>query len=239
MPINLNGNILSSTSITGSTFSNSIITDGLLMYLDAGNKNSYGGSGTTWTDLSGNANTGTLTNGPTFNSANNGYLIFNGSNQNVTIPNASIPTGNLLSFCVWNYGITTQQSSVVESRDVNGTRTLNVHLPWSDGTVYFDCGGDRLSKAASNANYQGWHYWCFTKNVSTGQMKISLDGVAWAYSTGNVGSINTTTAVRLCSYAINTTYHNAYIGNVKIYNKVLHNAEILSNYYATKTRYGL
>jgi hypothetical protein len=233
------GGYVFNSSMASNQVANQIITKDLVLYLDAGNINSYPGSGTTWTDLSGNGYNGTLVNGPTYNSANNGYLIFNGSNQNVTIPNASIPTGNLLSFCVWNYGITTQQSSVVESRDVNGTRTLNIHLPWSDGTVYFDCGGDRLSKAASNANYQGWHYWCFTKNVSTGQMKIFLDGVAWANSTGNVGSINATTAARLCSYAINTTYHNAYIGNVKIYNRALSTAEILQNYNIQKSRFGL
>jgi hypothetical protein len=233
------GGYVFNSSMASNQVANQIITKDLVLYLDAGNINSYPGSGTTWTDLSGNGYNGTLVNGPTYNSANNGYLIFNGSNQNVTIPNASIPTGNLLSFCVWNYGITTQQSSVVESRDVNGTRTLNIHLPWSDGTVYFDCGGDRLSKAASNANYQGWHYWCFTKNVSTGQMKIFLDGVAWANSTGNVGSINATTAARLCSYAINTTYHNAYIGNVKIYNRALSTAEILQNYNVQKGRFGL
>jgi len=233
------GGYVFNSSMASNQLANQIITKDLVLYLDAGNINSYPGSGTTWTDLSGNGYNGTLVNGPTYNSANNGYLIFNGSNQNVTIPNASIPTGNLLSFCVWNYGITTQQSSVVESRDVNGTRTLNIHLPWSDGTVYFDCGGDRLSKAASNANYQGWHYWCFTKNVSTGQMKIFLDGVAWTNSTGNVGSINATTAARLCSYAINTTYHNAYIGNVKIYNRALSTAEILQNYNIQKARFGL
>jgi len=233
------GGYVFNSSMASNQLANQIITKDLVLYLDAGNINSYPGSGTTWTDLSGNGYNGTLVNGPTYNSANNGYLIFNGSNQNVTIPNASIPTGNLLSFCVWNYGITTQQSSVVESRDVNGTRTLNIHLPWSDGTVYFDCGGDRLSKAASSANYQGWHYWCFTKNVSTGQMKIFLDGVAWTNSTGNVGSINATTAARLCSYAINTTYHNAYIGNVKIYNRALSTAEILQNYNIQKARFGL
>jgi hypothetical protein len=124
------GGYVFNSSMASNQVANQIITKDLVLYLDAGNINSYPGSGTTWTDLSGNGYNGTLVNGPTYNSANNGYLIFNGSNQNVTIPNASIPTGNLLSFCVWNYGITTQQSSVVESRDVNGTRTLNIHLPW-------------------------------------------------------------------------------------------------------------
>ena len=50
---------------------NSIVTDGLVFYVDAGNEDSYAGSGTTWTDLIG-GNNGTLANGPTYSSANGG-----------------------------------------------------------------------------------------------------------------------------------------------------------------------
>lgn len=62
-----------------------IVTDGLIFYLDAGNIASYPGTGTTWTDLSGNNNNGTLVNGVGFNSANGGSLFFNGSNQYVNL----------------------------------------------------------------------------------------------------------------------------------------------------------
>ena len=57
-----------------------IITNGLVLSLDAANTKSYPGSGTTWRDLSGNVNTGTLTNSPTFSTANGGAIVFNGSN---------------------------------------------------------------------------------------------------------------------------------------------------------------
>jgi hypothetical protein len=56
-----------------------IITDGLVLALDAGNPKSYPGSGTAWTDLSGNGNTGTLVNGTGYNSGNGGSLVFDGS----------------------------------------------------------------------------------------------------------------------------------------------------------------
>ena len=59
------------------------IVDGLVLALDAGNTKSYPGSGTTWTDLSGNSNTGTLTNGPTYSSDNGGYLNFDGTDDYV------------------------------------------------------------------------------------------------------------------------------------------------------------
>jgi len=58
-----------------------IVTSGLVLQLDAANTKSYPGSGTTWTDLSGNGNNGTLTNSPTFSSANGGIFTFNGTNQ--------------------------------------------------------------------------------------------------------------------------------------------------------------
>jgi hypothetical protein len=215
-----------------------IVTNGLILALNAADKNSYLGSGATWTDLSGNGYTGTLNNSPTFNSANNGYLIFNGTNQNVTIQNASIPTGTQLTFCVWNYGITAKESSVVESRDSGAARTLNIHLPWSNGNIYFDCGGNRLEQAAGSS-YLGWNYWCFTKNASTGAMIIYRNGILWASSTGNTGNINTTTSARLCSYADNTTYHSGYIAAVQTYNRALSAIEILQNYNTQKSRFGL
>lgn len=60
-----------------------IIEDGLVLYLDAGNRKSYPGSGTTWFDISGYKSTGILTNGPTFNSSSLGSLVFDGINNYV------------------------------------------------------------------------------------------------------------------------------------------------------------
>ena len=60
---------------------NGLVTDGLVLALDAGRTLSYSGSGTTWTDLSGNSNNGTLTNGPTFSSDNFGAIVFDGTND--------------------------------------------------------------------------------------------------------------------------------------------------------------
>jgi hypothetical protein len=98
MPLDLNGNKLLSTSIgSKSEVIKSIVTDGLICHLDAGNKNSYTGSGTTWTDLSGNGYNATLFNGVGYNS--NGYLTFDGSNDYATT--ASVP--NYKSISVWAY----------------------------------------------------------------------------------------------------------------------------------------
>ncbi len=77
------------------------ITNGLVLYLDAANKKSYPGSGTTWTDLSGNVYNGTLTNGPTFSAANMGSIVFDGTNDNIQLGNAStfLPTSAISLNC--------------------------------------------------------------------------------------------------------------------------------------------
>ena len=62
------------------SYSPKIVTDGLVFAVDAANKKSYPGSGTTWTDLAG-SNDGTLTNGPTFDSGNGGSIVFDGSDD--------------------------------------------------------------------------------------------------------------------------------------------------------------
>jgi hypothetical protein len=60
--------------------------NGLVLCLDAGNTKSYPSSGTTWTDLSGNGNNGTLTNGPLYASANGGSISFDGTDDTITLP---------------------------------------------------------------------------------------------------------------------------------------------------------
>ena len=163
-----------------------IVTDGLVLHLDAANTKSYSGSGTDWKDFSGKDNDTTLVNSPTYSSNNAGYFNFDGSNDSVTLPTLDI-AGNELTFSVWNYGIEAKSSSIIWLADSGGHRMLNVHLPWSNRAVFFDKGGnnyDRIYKTATNSEYQGWHHWAFTANASTGSMKIYLDGSLWHSGTG-------------------------------------------------------
>ena len=94
-----------------------IITNGLVLALDAANKKSYPGSGTVWSDLSGNANTGTLTNGPTFDSSNNGSIDFDGTDDFVEC--SKISSTNFTN-SVW---------MKVDSKDINGI------ISWTVGNV--------------------------------------------------------------------------------------------------------
>lgn len=98
-----------------------------------------------------------------------------------------------ITVAFWAYGnpkFQPQDQSIFEALNADGARVLNVHLPWSDKTVYWDAGGaggyDRLSKATTKDNeYKGrWNYWTFTKNAKSGVMRIYLNGVSWSSTTG-------------------------------------------------------
>ena len=77
----------------GVNYNPKIVTDGLVLCYDAANDRSYPNTGTTWTDLAG-SNDGTLTNGPTFDTTNGGSIVFDGTNDRIAIPIASLPAPN-------------------------------------------------------------------------------------------------------------------------------------------------
>ena len=220
-----------------------IVTDGLVLHLDAANTKSYSGSGTDWKDLSGKDNDTTLVNSPTYSSNNAGYFNFDGSNDSVSLPTLDV-AGNELTFSVWNYGIEAKASSIIFLTDSDGHRMLNVHLPWSNNNVFFDKGGissgyDRIYKAATNSEYQGWHHWAFTANASTGSMKIYLDGSLWHSVTGKTKTFtNITGTTKNIGKTGGNQYHRGYISNAQIYKKELSLSEVKQNYDALKWRYG-
>jgi hypothetical protein len=80
-----------------------IATTGLIMYLDAGVGASYPGSGTAWTDVTYNGNNGALTNGPIYDSADGGSILFDGVDDFVGLTNVnlSIPSGQDFVWNVW------------------------------------------------------------------------------------------------------------------------------------------
>lgn len=227
-------------------YSPKIVTDGLVLCLDAGNRKSYPGSGTTWSDLMTNRINGTLVNGPTFNTGNLGSIAFDGTNDYVSGLHGAITSTTQVSACVWNNGEVAKNSTIMLFTDLAGgyNRILLVHLPWSDGNVYFDCGAnttstfDRINKIPTNGEYQGWHYWVFTKNTTTGNMRIYLDGRLWHSGTG------LTAPLRTCDLGYiggdgNTNYHQGKISLFSVYSRELSAQEILQNFNATRSRFGI
>jgi hypothetical protein len=186
---------------------------------------------TTFRDLSPNNNPVTLVNGPTFNS--NGSIVFDGVDDYGTLNPAGIPTGNEITISFLNFGISAPSSSIIAASFNNSDQTLNVHLPWSNNGIYWDCGYpfNRIDKIATNTEYQGWHNWVFTKNAATGNMSIYRDGSLWHSGSGQTSTIPTMTVARIGSYWNNQLYHNGRIAQCLVYNKALTATEISQNYY--------
>lgn len=133
------------------------------------------------------------------NSKKDSYIEFN-SQASLEIPTTSMSNiKSQITVSFWSKGnadIMPANNSLCHAEDNNKNRQLNVHLPWSDGRVYWDCGNDgsgfdRIDKLASTANYEGtWQHWTFTKNTGTGSMKIYLNGVLWHSANGKNKAID-------------------------------------------------
>ncbi|MFI5201742.1 MAG: LamG-like jellyroll fold domain-containing protein [Candidatus Kapaibacterium sp.] len=102
---------------------------------------------------------------------------------------------NAITIAFWAYGDTNYlpgtNSVFCEGLGATNNREINIHLPWSDGNVYWDCGGDstgnfdRIQKAATKRQASGqWNHWAFTKNAVSGTMSIYLNGSLWLSDTG-------------------------------------------------------
>ena len=86
------------------SYNSSIVTNGLVLCLDAGNPRSYPGSGTAWYDVSGNNKTGTLVNGPSYNSSNGGSFVFDGVDDYVNVNNFNVSHGTSnFTYSCWAY----------------------------------------------------------------------------------------------------------------------------------------
>ncbi|MBK8079385.1 MAG: T9SS type A sorting domain-containing protein [Saprospiraceae bacterium] len=130
---------------------------------------------------------------------NNDHFLELGSQGTAKLP--AEPMKNIkkeISISFWSRGnedILPNNNSIFYATDSAGNRQLNVHLPWSNGRVFWDCGygggsTDRIDKAAIPAEYEGqWNHWVFTKNTNTGNMKIYLNGTLWHSSGGKTKEI--------------------------------------------------
>lgn len=128
------------------------------------------------------------------NTAVDKYIEFSGS-ETIDVdatPYSAISNEITVSFWSWGGANLPANTSIFEGTNGSGARHINLHLPWSDGNIYWDCGADaggydRISKPANANDYRGrWTHWAFTKNATTGQMKIWMDGTLFHSGTGKV-----------------------------------------------------
>ena len=213
-----------------------IVTDGLVLCLDAANTKSYPGSGTTWTDISGKSNNGTLTNGPTFDSGNQGSFGFDGSNDYVSISNAALSKN--CSILLWFKGnptpnnwsdVFTFQTGVDSTasrleKHGNTAYQYNWYMGgFVSGTVLFNHTGtkyDFISLVFDDTNAT-----CYQNAVQTAQTASSDFGSASVIHFGKRLNMN--------------ALWSGNIAQVSIYHRPLTATEVLQNYNATKGRFGL
>ena len=222
------------------------ITNGLILYLDAANTKSYPGSGTVWSDLTKNNNSGSLTNGPTFNSANGGSIVFDGTNDYAPVGGVftGLGTSNR-TFDVWFQilslspsgnrrvlSFTKDDTSVDEPALTINYTTTNTNLTVGMGATPYDayivCPAFSLST------------WINIIASITGNTLTVYQNGTLINTLTNTGAIGVNQIARLASYnAFYTQYGNVKIASLKVYNRALTSTEILQNYNATRTRFGL
>ena len=225
-----------------------IIENGLVLALDAANKNSYPGSGTSWKDLSGNGNNGTLTNGPTFNVSNQGSITFDGTNDYIDIADSTSLNPTILSIESWfkitafssNQNIINKGYTFVSEPYISYTLKMDgVSSPYNTIAIEASVGGVRkalTSTTTLSANI--WYNVVSTYDGSTFKLYInSIQESNTLSSTGTISSYNTPLQIGRWGTQ-GSQYFNGNIAIAKIYNRALTATEILQNYNATKSRFG-
>jgi hypothetical protein len=232
-----------------------IITTGLALHWDAGQRRSYPTSGTTWSDISGNNKNGTITNGPTFNSSNGGSIAFDGLNDYVSIgvgsgvnqlgtgnftitgwfrrPNTGIFAGNIIGD-YYTGGVETngEWQVLAGSNNNTGTTTIYVYRAGFSGWVY-------LNQTTGFAT-DTWVNFALSRIGSTITLYANggavgstvTDSGTWGTATGNLNvGIDGDNA---------SEGFNGRLATIMVYKgKGLTSTEVLQNYNALKSRFGL
>lgn len=217
-----------------------IVTNGLVLHLDAANTLSYQSGSTTWNDLSGNKNNGTLINGPTFNSSNGGSLVFDGVNDYASI-NTSVGSGNF-TFNIWlRRQSTSTQPEFVFGRYADSTARgcmffiLNNILSFSIAAA---ASFDTTISMTSPVTGSSWTNIVASAN-RTSNVLLYRDGLLDKQANISAQQGNIPTLSFIGSANGNIWFLNANLGIVQVYNRALTPTEVLQNYNATKSRFNL
>jgi hypothetical protein len=217
-----------------------IVESGLVLALDAANPKSYPGSGTTWTDLSGNGNNGTLVNGVGYNSDNLGSLSFDGVNDSVDCGNnSSLSVGNNITANAWFYVNSTSVYQPIVSKVVSDG-SLGWEVANSSGTfrTTFRPTATQINLSVGSLSVGNWYMGTMTFDNTTA--RLYLNGVqTGSTTTGGPVTLNSTQPLQIGTRGIPSNWYNGNISQVSIYNRALTAQEIQQNYNALKGRFGL
>ena len=211
----------------GLSHSPRIVTDGLVFCVDAASRRSYPGAGTTWTDLTANKNNGTLINSPSFNSANGGSIVFDGTDDKVLFSEINLQT--TFTACIFvKFDPGSSYDAVVIGHS-GGQYILFVY----NSTLIYTKDGPYDSTSSASLSSDTWHSLTITRNGTS--VNWFQDGVN--IGNGTIGSSDMGFTA-LGSYSDNSNYVlNGNIASMQLYNRVLTDEEIKQNYLATKGRF--
>jgi hypothetical protein len=231
--------------------SGKIVTDGLVLALDASDRNSYVSGSTTWYDLSGNTYNGTVSGStlPTFSTANGGSLSFLGGTAGTSyiaeslIPDSFWVSGSWsisawVKFNVVNTG-NNLDNSVVGHGTVFGTNTY-LHICERQSRVHFGFyGNDLTGTIPLSANIFYNIVWVY--DYASALKRIYVNSI-FDNSGGTVRYAGAGSNTRIGSYSVSSGFGlclNGNLYNILFYNKVLSQLEITQNYTVQKSRFGL
>lgn len=222
----------------------SIVKDGLVLYLDATNPKSYPGTGTTWYDLSGNGNHGTLTNGPTYNSINGGCIVFDGIDDYVSLLSTPSIAQSVYSSTVEIIAYR-NRSNAFEVMFGGGSfaNSAGFYVGFRQTSennfmfAYYANDQDGLTPSTNIA----WNHYTATHDVSARSRFRYFNSSLLSPSQSS--GVTNSSANRFFIGAFNnssaTYFFQGKISQVKIYNRALSTAEIAQNFAATRGRFGL
>lgn len=220
-------------------YSPKIVTDGLKVCLDAANYKSYPRSGTSWTDLSGNGNTGTLTNGPTFDSTSGGSILFDGTNDYIVGTGISSQFTTDITAEAW-IKISSAPADwvrIIGTGGNTGNRTFGLWYSVNRQLLWQRYGGNDPSISPSNVLSTNTWYHCVATTSGTAHA-IYLNGVSIGTATA-AGAWGASSENITIGFAGFHTYITGNIACARLYNRGLTYNEVMQNYIATKNRFGL
>jgi hypothetical protein len=226
-----------------SVISSPIVSSGLILHLDAGNPASYPGSGTTWTDLSGNGKHATLFNSPTYSSSNGGLLVFSkGSSQYAQ--GSALGSQSAWTISLWMRVDAALDTYATPFSDIYGASGRVAYCFYGNsggngnlGGALYEGGSWSVTSPPWPATLGDWHHHVASWDGTTVRHYVDTS----LYGTVNRphSGISDGVGYRVARRWDEPTYISAAIPIVAFYNRKLTDAEILQNFNANKGRFGL
>jgi len=224
----------------GTSYNPRIVTDGLVFCVDAANKRSYPGAGTTWTDLTANKNNGTLTNMDSSNFSNDGAgsLTFDGTDERVSIgtaPNTVINNTGKTTILSWFYATAEGQGMILGNGTTAGRFYIETFGTGGSFVIHYGFGSSQNSTTSNAALVTNrWYHYAASYDGSTANGYLNSILV----DSDSIGAQSFAGGINLSYWNASLPLH--FTGNialVQIYNRALTPDEIRQNYLATKGRF--